>query len=64
LREKLVGFVLEEKGFPRHGYEIRFQGEPAGEVTSGVLSHSTGRASGSGYVPVEAAKPDTEPSRS
>jgi aminomethyltransferase len=60
LREKLAGFVLEEKGFPRHGYEIRFQGEPAGEVTSGILSHSTGKGIGLGYLPVEATKPDTE----
>jgi aminomethyltransferase len=46
LTEKLVGFVLKERGFPRHGYEIRYQGEPAGEVTSGVLSHSTGKGIG------------------
>ncbi len=60
VREKLVGFVLKERGFPRHGYEIRYQGEPAGEVTSGVLSHSTGQGIGMGYVPAEAAKPGTE----
>jgi aminomethyltransferase len=56
---RLVGFVLREKGFPRQGYEIRYQGEPAGEVTSGVLSHSTGQGVGLGYVPAEAAKPGT-----
>jgi aminomethyltransferase len=60
LREKLAGFVLAEKGFPRHGYEIRHRGEPVGEVTSGVLSHSTGRGVGLGYVPVEAATPGTD----
>jgi aminomethyltransferase len=60
LRERLVGFVLLEKGFPRHGYEIRHQGEPAGEVTSGVLSHSTQQGVGLGYVAVEAAKAGTE----
>lgn len=59
LEEKLVGFVLTERGFPRHGYEIRFEGEPAGEVTSGVLSHSTGQGIGMGYVPIEASKPGT-----
>ncbi len=59
LTEKLVGFVLAERGFPRHGYEIRYQGEPAGEVTSGVLSHSTGKGVGMGYVPIAAAKPGT-----
>ncbi len=59
LTEKLVGFVLGERGFPRQGYEIRYQGEPAGAVTSGVLSHSTGKGVGMGYVPLEAAKPGT-----
>lgn len=59
LTEKLVGFVLSERGFPRQGYEIRYEGEPAGEVTSGVLSHSTGKGIGMGYVPVEASKPGT-----
>ncbi len=60
LREKLAGFVLTQKGFPRQGYEIRYQGEPAGEVTSGVLSHSTGQGVGLGYVAIEATRPDTE----
>ena len=60
LRQKLVGFVLKEKGFPRHGYEIRHDGESVGTVTSGVLSHSTGKGVGMGYVPVEASKPGTE----
>ena len=59
LTEKLVGFVLKERGFPRQGYEIRYDGEPAGEVTSGVLSHSTGQGIGMGYVPVAASKPGT-----
>lgn len=59
LTEKLVGFVLTERGFPRHGYEIRFDGEPAGEVTSGVLSHSTGQGIGMGYVPIAASQPGT-----
>ena len=60
VEQKLVGFVLQERGFPRHGYEIRYQGEPVGEVTSGVLSHSTGDGIGMGYVPVEASEPGTE----
>ncbi|MFW6205635.1 MAG: glycine cleavage system aminomethyltransferase GcvT [Gemmatimonadota bacterium] len=60
LTEKLVGFVLRERGFPRHGYEIRYRGEPVGEVTSGVLSHSTGQGVGMGYVPVGASEPGTE----
>jgi aminomethyltransferase len=57
--EKLAGFVLKERGFPRQGYEIRVDGEPAGEVTSGVLSHSTGQGIGMGWLPAAAAKPGT-----
>ena len=60
VEQKLVGFVLQERGFPRHGYEIRYDGEPVGEVTSGVLSHSTGDGIGMGYVPVEASEPGTD----
>ena len=58
--EKLMGFVLREKGFPRQGYELRVDGEAAGTVTSGVLSHSTGKGIGLGYLPVEAAKVGSE----
>lgn len=60
LRQRLAGFVLEDRAFPRDGYEIRYQGEPAGEVTSGLLSPSLGKGIGLGYVPAEAAKPGTE----
>lgn len=59
LRERLVGFRLLERAFPRHGYEVRFQGEPAGEVTSGILSPSLDQGIGLAYVPVEAANPGT-----
>ena len=59
VREKLVGFVLEERGFPRHGYEVRVNGEPAGEVTSGIHSPSLQQGIGLAYVPVETAKAGT-----
>ena len=59
VRQRLVGFVLKEKGFPRHGYGVRYQGEPAGEVTSGLLSPSLGYGVGMAYVAAEAAKPGT-----
>jgi aminomethyltransferase len=60
VRRRLVGFVLKERGFPRHGYGVSVSGEPAGEVTSGVLSPTLGQGIGMAYVPVEAAKPGTE----
>ncbi len=59
VRERLVGFVLRERGFPRHGYEIRIEGEPAGEVTSGVHAPTLEQGVGLAYVPVEAARPGT-----
>jgi aminomethyltransferase len=57
---KLVGFVLRERGFPRHGYPVSVGGAPAGEVTSGVLSPTLGHGIGMAYLPAEAAKPGTE----
>jgi aminomethyltransferase len=59
LRQKLVGFVLGQRGFPRAGYTVRFEGEPSGVVTSGILSPSTGNGIGMAYVPTEASKPGT-----
>ena len=57
---KLVGFVLKERGFPRHGYPVSVGGETAGEVTSGVSSPTLGCGIGMAYVPAAASKPGTE----
>jgi aminomethyltransferase len=57
---KLVGFVLKERGFPRHGYPVSVGGETAGEVTSGVSSPTLGCGIGMAYVPAQASKPGTE----
>lgn len=59
LREKLVGFVMKDRGFPRTGYEVRWDGEPAGEVTSGIHSPMLEQGIGLAYVPIEASKPGT-----
>ena len=59
MRQRLVGFELKARGFPRRGYEIRFRGESAGEVTSGLLSPALDRGIGLAYVPSEAAAPGT-----
>ena len=59
--ERFVGFVLTERGVPRHGYAITTpDGEPLGEVTSGTMSPTLGEPIGLGYVPVAHAEPDTE----
>ncbi len=59
LQRRLVGFRLLERGFPRHGYEVRFQGEAAGLVTSGVVSPMLEEGVGLAYVPASAKEPGT-----
>lgn len=49
---KLVAFELDERGIPRHDYDIvDGQGKKIGIVTSGTMSPSMGRGIGLGYVP-------------
>jgi aminomethyltransferase len=51
LENKLVGFVLKERGIPRKDYPILDeQGKQIGRVTSGTLSPLTSKAIGMGYV--------------
>lgn len=58
---KLVGFVLNERGIPRHDYEIvDANGTPIGVVTSGTMAPSLGVGIGLGYVPAEFSAPGTE----
>jgi aminomethyltransferase len=57
--ERLAGFRLLDRGFPRHGYEIRLDGDRVGEVSSGTMSPSLGCGIGLGYVAVAAARPGT-----
>ena len=53
VQRKLVGFVLQEKGIARHGYILKdFEGDVIGEVTSGTMAPSLGKAIGMGYVDV------------
>ncbi|HXJ78014.1 MAG TPA: glycine cleavage system aminomethyltransferase GcvT [Candidatus Methylomirabilis sp.] len=59
LGRKLVGFVLKERGFPRHHYPVWVDGQPSGEVRSGIVSPSTGDAIGTAYLPFAVAKPGT-----
>ena len=54
--EKLVAFVMEDKGIPRQGMAI----EEGGEVTSGTLSPSLGQAIGMAYVTATLAEPGSE----
>ncbi len=50
---KLVAFELDDRGIPRHDYDIvDGQGKKMGIVTSGTMSPSMGKGIGLGYVPV------------
>jgi aminomethyltransferase len=54
--EKLVAFVMADRGIPRAGMGIL----EGGEVTSGTLSPMLDVGIGLGYVPAALAAPDTE----
>ncbi len=57
---KLAGFVMEERGIPRHGYDIEDgDGQLIGHVTSGTMSPVLKTGVGMGYVAKEFATPGT-----
>ncbi len=58
---KLIGFELDERGIPRHDYDIvDGNGNTIGIVTSGTMSPSLGKGIGLGYVPSVFAKPGSK----
>lgn len=58
---KLCAFELQDRGIPRHGYEIvDTEGNVIGEVTSGTMSPTTKKGIGMGYVKPAYAKVGTE----
>jgi aminomethyltransferase len=54
---KLVGFEMTGRGIARDGYEVLFDGAPAGWVTSGGPSPTLGKNIGLCYLPAEHAIP-------
>lgn len=61
LRRKLVGFAMNERRVPRHGYPIVNEaGENIGEVTSGTHSPSLDKPIGMGYVQSACTRPGSE----
>ena len=58
--ERLVPFVLTERGIPRQGNPVVVGDETVGEVTSGTQSPSMGIGIGMGYVRSDLAEPGTE----
>lgn len=58
---KLVAFELDERGIPRHGYDIvDGNGNVIGNVTSGTMSPCLQKGIGMGYVPTILAKSGTQ----
>ncbi|HEY8486681.1 MAG TPA: glycine cleavage system aminomethyltransferase GcvT [Limnochordales bacterium] len=57
---QLVGFALQERAVPRHGYPLLDDsGQRVGEVTSGTLSPVLQQPIGLGYVVAPCARPQT-----
>ncbi|MCK5022863.1 MAG: glycine cleavage system aminomethyltransferase GcvT, partial [Candidatus Aenigmarchaeota archaeon] len=53
---RLRGFIMQERGIPRHDYEIKNEaGEVIGEVTSGTMAPAMGVGIGMGYIKTEYA---------
>ncbi|MEH6407524.1 MAG: glycine cleavage system aminomethyltransferase GcvT [Leeuwenhoekiella sp.] len=60
-QRKLIGFELDERGIPRHDYDIVDEsGAKIGIVTSGTMSPSLSKGIGLGYVPNEFSKPGSK----
>ena len=61
VQKKLVGFIMQERGIPRHDYVIAdMNGNPVGRVTSGTQSPTLQLAIGMGYVQTALAGEGTE----
>jgi glycine cleavage system T protein (aminomethyltransferase) len=61
IKRRLVGFVMKDRGIPRHDYEIvDAEGNIIGKVTSGTMSPMMKVGIGLGYVPKEYSKSETE----
>ena len=57
---KLVGFMLDGKAIPRHGYPVYHEGRNVDIVRSGAMSPSLGIPIGTTYLPAAVAKVGTE----
>lgn len=58
---KLIGFEMQDRGIPRHGYALTdADGKAIGHVTSGTMSPLRKIGIGLGYVDVAYSKPGTE----
>ncbi|MEL6496670.1 MAG: glycine cleavage system aminomethyltransferase GcvT [Cyanobacteria bacterium J06623_7] len=57
VKRRLVGLEMSGRYIARHGYPIVSEGETIGEVTSGTMSPTLGKAIALAYVPKALSKP-------
>jgi len=55
----LIGVRMTDRGIPRPGYRLLWEGEPVGEITSGTHSPTLGEPIGLGYVRSGCEQPGT-----
>ncbi len=56
LKRRLVGLQMEGRHIARHGYSVASGGEIVGEVTSGTIGPTVGKAIALAYVPKQLSK--------
>ncbi|NEP58470.1 MAG: glycine cleavage system aminomethyltransferase GcvT [Symploca sp. SIO2G7] len=56
VEKRLVGIEMQSRHIARHGYPIISEGQQVGEVTSGTLAPTVGKAIALAYVPSRLAK--------
>lgn len=59
LRDKLVGFVMENGETPNDGVPVLRDGQPVGKVTSARMSPTLGKGFGLAWVPIDLANDGT-----
>lgn len=60
LRNKLVGFVMQDGAVPRDGDPVVLNGRPVGRVTSSRMSPTIRKGFGMAWVPIELAEEGSE----
>jgi len=56
MTRRLVGFTMQGRAFPRHGYPVFVDGKEVDRVRSGTLSPSLGIPIGTTYLPLASAQ--------
>ncbi len=56
VEKRLVGIEMQGRHIARHGYPVKHEGQVVGEVTSGTLSPTLGKAIALAYVPTQLSK--------